>query len=67
MQAEKLAAYRATNGGIRPDSIAAEQMKSIQAQLFEVHKRYKTAKRKKALENENIFRLLEKNPNSFFS
>ncbi len=59
-QAEKLAAYKASNSGIKPNSQAAEQMKSIQAQLFEIHKKYKSYARKKAAQNENIFKLLEK-------
>ncbi|NQY79953.1 MAG: hypothetical protein HRT47_06545 [Candidatus Caenarcaniphilales bacterium] len=59
-QAEKLAAYRASNGEIKPNSQAAEQMKSIQAQLFEVHKKYKSYARKKAAQNEKVFKLLEK-------
>lgn len=59
-QAEKLAIYRVSNYDNKINSLAAEQMRSIQAQLFEVHKKYKSYERKKSAQNEKVFKLLEK-------
>ena len=59
IKAQQVSAQRAANNQVRPGSQANELMKSIQAQFFEVHKRYKENARKKAAENESIYKLLE--------